>query len=254
LLGSAFISQAPDFSYPLHTWAGEDRGVSPAGYSNNAAMGQLVLGPVGLDPYFTFSGTGTQNGLYTDVLDLTSLGNTYTNDLQIDSNLTIYYAAAKLGVTPPQSNGVPQLPEEYLNGQFGGRLRWVPGFAGPNSSTDVIINGQTVKVNKALRNSQIIDSDGDGIPNYFDPTPFDSVVLAGALVNNPPAPKAFAITWQAVPNIAYKVEYTTNSLMNNWQTLVGYTNQGPTKITATVWDTNAVPGAIRKFYRVSYQR
>ena len=113
---------------------------------------------------------------------------------------------------------------------------------------DVIINGQTVKVNKALRNSQILDSDGDGIPNYFDPTPFDSVVLAGSM----PAPQAFAISWQALPNIAYRVEYTTNAAMNNWQTLTTYTNHGSTKITATVWDTNSAPGAARKFYRVSY--
>jgi hypothetical protein len=249
LLGTTFRSQAPDFSYPLHTWAGEDRGPSPAGYVNNVAMGQLVLAVTGLAPYFTFSGTGAQNGLYTDLLDLTSLGANYTNALQIDPNLTIYYAAARLGVTPPQSNGVPQLPEEYLNGQFGGRLRWVPGFAGTYSSTDTIINGQTVKVNKALRDSRIIDSDGDGVPNYSDATPFDSLVLTGSS----PAPQAFAVSWQAFPNVAYLVEYNTNGAMNNWQTLTAYTNHGPTTITATVWDTNAAPGAIRKFYRVGYQ-
>ena len=248
LLGSTFISQAPDFAYPTHTWAGEDRGASPAGYANNVAIGQLVLSAIGLDPYFTFSGTGSQNGLYTDLLDLTSLGADYTNALQIDPNLTIYYAAAQLGVTPPASNGVPQSPEEYLNGQFGGRLRWVPGYAGPNSSVDVIINGQTVKVNQALRNSRITDSDGDGIPNYSDPTPFDSLVLTGAM----PVPQAFTISWKALPNVAYKVEYTTNSALSNWQTLTRYTNNGPTQVTATVLDTNAAPGSVRKFYRVSY--
>ena len=126
-------------------------------------------------------------------------------------------------------------------------------YAGPNSGVDVIINGKTVKVNKALRDSQIIDSDGDGVPNYFDATPFDSLVLAGSLVNNnPPAPQAFAITWQALPNVAYQVEFTTNDALNNWQPLVRYTNSGPAKITATVWDTNSVPDALRKFYRVRY--
>jgi hypothetical protein len=254
MLGTTFRTRAPDWSYPEHTWAGQDRGASVAGYSNNVAIGQLVLGPVGLGPFYTFSGTSTANGLYADLLDLTSLGAGYTNELQIDPNLTIYYAAAKLGVTPPASNGIPQLPEEYLNGQFGGRLRWVPEYAGPNSSTDVVINGQTVKVNTALRNSQIIDSDGDGIPNYFDATPFDSLVLTGAMVdNNPPTPQAFAITWQAMPNIAYQVEFTTNSTLINWQPLTGYTNHGPAKISATVWDTNASPSAVRRFYRISYR-
>ena len=250
LLGTSFISQAPSFSYPTHTWAGEDRGASPAGYANNVAMGELVLSAIGLAPYFTFSGTGAQNGLYTDLLDLSSLGANFTNELQIDPNLTIYYAAATLGATPPPSNGVPQLPEEYLNGQLGGRLRWVPGYAGENSSTDVIINGQTVQVNRALRNSQIIDSDGDGIANYFDATPFDSLVLTGAM----PAPQAFTVSWQALPNVAYKVEYTTNGALSNWQTLTRYTNNGPIKVTATVWDTNSAPGSVRKFYRVSYQQ
>ena len=80
------------------------------------------------------------------------------------------------------------------------------------------------------------------------------LVLTGAMVdNNPPTPQAFAIKWQAMPNIAYQVEFTTNSTLINWQPLTGYTNHGPAKISATVWDTNASPSAVRRFYRISYR-
>ena len=64
-----------------------------------------------------------------------------------------------------------------MNGQLGGHLVWVPGFAGPNSSVDVLINGKTVQVNKALRYSKIIDSNDNGIPNFYDPNPFDATLL-----------------------------------------------------------------------------
>jgi hypothetical protein len=182
------------------------------------------------------------------------LGAGYTNDLQIDPNLIIYYAAAKVGFTPPKSNGISQLPEEYLNGQFGGRLRWVSDFAGPNSSTDVVINGQTVKVNTALRNSQIIDSNGNGIPNYFDSNPFDvSLLLSGSLVPaNQTTGKAFLISWVAKPNIAYQVEFTTNSQLAVWQPLAKYTNHAATNITVSIWDTNVPTGGVQRLYRVGH--
>lgn len=149
-------------------WAGEDRGASAGGFTNNAAIGQLVLSSQSARPLFRFFGAGAQNGLYVDVLDLSAL-TAIDSQIQIAANLTIYYAAARLGFTPPpDANGIPQQPEEYLNGRFGGRLRWVPSYAGPNSSRPVVINGQTYYVNKALADSKIIDSDGDGVPNYFD--------------------------------------------------------------------------------------
>ena len=176
LLGTTFQSTAPNFFEVDHVWAGDDRGLGSSGYTNNVALGQLVLSSSGGSSYFFFTGAGMSNGLYVDVLDLTALGSNYMNQIGIDDNLVIYYAGAKLGFTPPpDAYGNPQEPEEYLDGQFGGHLRWVRSYAGPNSSVAVLINGQTVYVNKALRFSKIIDSDGDGIPNYYDLTPFGSL-------------------------------------------------------------------------------
>jgi len=256
LLGTEIISEAFNGASITNIWAGEDRGAATtAGYSNNVALGQLILSPQGssrFPPLFNFSGAGASNALYVDMLDLSQIS---SNNLQASLNpgIVIYYAAAKLSFTPPLLNGVSQEPEEYLNGQFGGHLRWVSSFAGPNSSVDVIINGQTVQVNKALRYSKIIDSNGDGIPNYYDAYPFNApaFVLTSALVQtNPPPAKSFAITWQAQPGVPYQVEYNTNLLGTNWLPLLNYTNTASTNRTVTVWDTNALPG--QRFYRALY--
>lgn len=187
LLGTTFQSTVPNVINPVsatveHYWAARDLGPAAAGYLNNEAIGNLTLDTRVPDPTFFFSGTSATgtNGLYVDMLDLSALGTNYARDIIINPNLVIYYASAKLGFTPPaDTNQVAQEPEEYLDGQFGGHLRWVPSFAGPNSYADVVIvkcNGQqlSIKVNAALRDSLRIDSDGDGLVNGMDPYPFNT--------------------------------------------------------------------------------
>ncbi len=181
LLYTTFSSVAPFFPsiQVSHVWAGDDRGATANGYVNNEAIGTLALSTESPDPTFRFSGTGVgaHNGMYIDLLDLSALGANFLNEIEIDPSLTIYFAAAKVsaGFTLPLGpNGRRLSAEEYLDGKFGGHLRWVQCFAGPNSSVPVLINGQTYMVNKALFNSTQIDSDGDSIPNAADPTPFSS--------------------------------------------------------------------------------
>lgn len=283
LLGTAITSDAYNGAEVDSVWAGQDRGATVAGYSNNVAVGKLVLSPQGSSTFpalFYFSGASVSNALYVDLLDLSHITNLEVM-LRTDPNLVIYYAAAKLpsSITVLSSNGIPQrevetnnllngqsyyvvanggsgqVPqeaEEVLNGKLGGSLRWVGTFAGPNSSVDVIINGQTVAVNRALRYSLVIDSNGNGIPNGLDPNPFNAVpvVLTGALVQAPPPTGKFAITWMAQTNIVYQVQYTASLLSTNWLPLLNYTNTTTTNATVTVWDTNAVSS--QRFYRVSH--
>lgn len=180
LLGTTISDDTP--STPSvriqHYWAGEDRGATAGGFDNNVAIGTLTFLPTSPRPLYVFTGTGAANGLYVDQLDLSNLGGSLAaiqQKLQIDPNLVIYYASIKLAFTPPTT----QTPEEYMNGQLGGHLRWVSGFAGPNSSTAVVIINpatglpQSIQVNTALRNSKIIDSNGDGIPNGSQGYPFN---------------------------------------------------------------------------------
>ena len=257
LLGTTLQTVASRFSSITipHSWAGGDRGVSTAGYTDNVALGKLVFGNQAASPRFSFSGVSGGNAIYVDLLDLTALGSTFSNRLSIDPSLTIYYAAAKLSFTPPTTNGIPQLPEEYIDGRLGGRLRWVRDFAGPNSSIAVLVNGRTTLVNLALRNSRIIDSNTNGIPNYYDSNPFSppGVTLTAALVkSNSPTATLVAISWMATPNQIYQVEYSTNPSLNSWQTLLRYTNTTATNRLVSVADPNAPAANLRRFYRVGF--
>ncbi|HVV73727.1 MAG TPA: hypothetical protein VHI52_19840, partial [Verrucomicrobiae bacterium] len=263
LLGTSFQSKAPDFIEVDHNWAGVDYGVSVNGYQNNVALGKLLLGPVGKgNPLLFFKGAGAQNGLYVDLLDLTQLGTNYQRLVEIAPNLTIYFAGARLGFVPPNGpSGIPQEPEEYLDGQFGGHLRWVRDFAGPNSSTTVVVGNQTIVVNSALRNSKMIDSDGDGIPNFYDTTPFGGSnpgtgggtgLTALLAAPSQGKPKSLAISWTAAPNTVYRVEVATDLVKPNWQLLSLYTNNSVAAQTALVWDTNAPANASQRFYRVGH--
>jgi hypothetical protein len=248
LLGTAVQTAAPDFAAIDHVWAGLDRGPIQAGYSNNVALGQLLLIPGRFEdvfpPLFVFSGTGVSNALYVDSLNLTNLAD-FENEMQIDPNLVIYYAAAAANTNIDLGL---QTPEEFFDGRFGNRLRWVRDFAGPNSSVDVLVNGtQTISVNRALRNSRIIDSDGDGIPNYFDFTPFDGVLLAQPAASL----SGFRVSWMATPGVVYHVEYKAGANVP-WQPLTTVTFNSPTNGICSVLDTNRAVGSPMRLYRVWY--
>ncbi|MGH7967865.1 MAG: hypothetical protein ACREIC_03965, partial [Limisphaerales bacterium] len=263
LLGTTLRIQPPNFLEADHTWAGLDRGASADGYNNNVALGSLVLAPQSIDsvhaPLIRFIGAGAQNGLYVDMLDLSGMGTNWNmiqqQMIEIDPNIVIYYAGAKLGFTPPvNSASVPVEPEEFLDGQMGGHLRWVSSFAGPNTSVDVISNGVTIVVNKALRFSKIIDSNGDGVPNFFDANPFNIVppVLTAAIVPaGQPASRSVAVSWNALPQKLYHVEYSASLQGGTWQPLTDYTSSSQLAQRVTIWDTNA-PVNIQRFYRVRY--
>jgi hypothetical protein len=265
LLGSTFRTVLPNFAQTDHTWAGEDRGASAAGYMNNAAIGSLVIEPAAspaLDPLGYFKGSAPGKALYVDYLDLGALGQQWSTYLEIDPSLTIYYATARLGFTPPTlPNGIVQTPEEYLNGKLDGRLQWVQDYSGGLSSVAVLVDGATRYMNSALRNSRVIDSDNDGTPNYFDSTPLGgSTSLAGAsegvtlkpawvnpnLINDT---KAFAMSWLAAPNTVYQIEVATDLSLADWKPLTLYTNKLSTAQPASFMDTKS--SAIKqRFYRI----
>lgn len=246
LLGTDMVSFAPNNAQVNHVWAGRNDGVSNSGYTNNTALGYLSLRPEGGDPLFVFSGAGLNNGLYVDFLDLSQLSD-YANQLQIDPNLVIYYAVAAANFTT--TNGLSA--EEFLDGQFNGRLRWVRSFSGPNSTTNVVINGnQNIIVNLALRTSQTLDSDADGIVNATDVSPFDGVQINSITRNV--APAGYNLSWNAAPNTLYRVEAKTNLASTAWSTL--FTTMSTNSVTApwTVLATNSAPTSVTRYFRVTY--
>lgn len=236
LLGTSLETAAPIFASIDHTWPGDDRGVSTAGFTNNLALGRLVLS-VGFDAEVVFAGAGTSNALYVDYLDFLGVDLAEVETaLRAEPNIVIYFADSSL-------------PAEQLDGLLGGRLRWVKNYAGAYSSVDLLVNGQVIKVNRALRQSLTIDSDGDGLANGFDASPFDPAVLNLSVASA--APLTLSLNWTAAANTIYKLEYTTNH-GQAWQLLKNYTNNAPTAVPASVLD--AVPvGSPQRYYRVGYQ-
>jgi hypothetical protein len=264
LLATGVRSSLRAFAQTDHFWSGEDRGVSAAGFTNNLALGKLAFGgSVNQDPLAYFAGSGSgSNALYVDQLDLAGLGSIYADILAIDPNFTIYYSSAKLSFTPPNApNGVAQTPEEYLDGQFDGHLRWVSEYTGTYSSVAVVKDGETVLMNAALRNSRLIDSDGDGIPNYYDTTPLGGtaeppagggLVLSPSFVNPGAGAKTFGISWDAAANTAYQIEVTSDLAKGDWQLLTTFTNTASVGKRVTVTDPAAAQSS-QRFYRIRQQ-
>lgn len=244
LLGTTIYSTAPFNRDVPHVWAGANLGPVPAGYTNNAALGRLLLDTsntvVSLNR-LSFSGTGTNSALYVDYLELSgTLTNNLAAHLFIETNMTIYFANANV-------------PVESLDGQLGGRLRWVKDYAGLNTGVDVRLpDGRTVKVNVAKLNSQVLDSDGDGIVNASDLSPFDGVILNSQVTFTNVPPLTAFVTWEAAAQTVYQIEVNTNLLTTTWQFLANFTNASATNRVVTFSDPVPAAGTER-YFRVSYQ-
>jgi len=248
LTGTTIEASATKFAMPTILWPGKNMGASPLGYSNNLSVGSLTLNGE-LYSRFIFKPEGTNNAIYVDYLEF--MGYTYTNimsaissskpvdAISISPGMVVYFAAANIS-------------EEKLDGLCNGQLRWVRSYAGANSSTNVVLsNGQVIQVNKALRTSTTIDSDGDGIVNGLDADPFSGVRVRNIIITNAPE-KGVAISWNATPQVTYYVEYSTNLIAGPWNLLGTTVNPASTnKIISIVDPLPTQPNLIR-FYRVRY--
>jgi hypothetical protein len=241
LLGTTFESFAPRFARVEHLWAGEDRGASPAGFENNVALGSLILGGE-RESMHAFLGTGARNALYVEFLDFTDTilagveaGN-IEDVLEIAPNFTIYFASSSV-------------PPEQLDGQFDGRLRWVRDFAGPDNFVWVQVrdSDRQILMDRALRESMTIDSDNDGIPNGLDAFPLDPdwITLRGVRGGE----LGIVLSWEAMPQVVYLIEYASELQHPNWKALTSYSNSDIGVKTATVLDPAAV-GQAQRYYRV----
>ncbi len=237
LLGTTITNFAPAPNrQTLNYWAGADYGVSSAGFANNGAIGHLVLDAVGPNSQFRFYGVGATNAIYVDLLEFkdamtNGINNSFDfgQNLFINSNITIYFSQAI-------ANGVSiaeKIDDASKVGRNNGRLRWVPSYAGFNSSVtqvdlsenDGVTTATTNTYNAALANSSTIDSNGDGIANGKNspnPTFFTSaqVNLQPAVTNS--TPPGFAITWNSIPGSTNTVYYTTNMASGAWMTLTNF--------------------------------
>jgi hypothetical protein len=229
LLGTTVTNIAPPSKSIYNVWAGTNYGISTSGYSDNLALGQLILDAqssstvIGLSPpsFFYFSGAGSNNALYVDNLILMdSATNSYNTNsynfqwLKINTNMFIYYAQAS-------HNGISVAEKIDLNSQHGangGRLRWIYSYAGYFSSTNLVFPpGTTNTVNAALAQSTTIDSNGNGIHNADDPDPFFLPTnINFTLTTTDLPPLSAKVEWMTIPNATNFIYYTTNLLSGTW--------------------------------------
>lgn len=267
LLGTTVEMFTPAPNKPVKNyWSGLDEGVSVNGYTNNAAIGQLILNVTTPNSAFNFSGppgSTTSNAIYVDRLVLENYAS-YANapgtanipTLLFNTNLVIYYADALATET---ANGGPLEDVSYeLNGFNANHLRWVPEYTGYFSTTSIVYpDGSVHNVNIGLASSPYLDSNGDGIPNAEDPYPifvwsqinfYDSLTTNGML----------ELVWNSVPGATNYILATTTSgsawNSTNWMILTNLTFTCPPYIPPTngwpITNTLLITPAADTFYRV----
>lgn len=259
LLGTTIETFAPATRTVANTWAGRDYGASIAGFSNNAAIGKLVLDSLGPtnNTKFYFTGAGTNNAIYVDYLLLadqaTNRGTTIagpqtsTNfvELTFNTNMVIYYAQAVM-------NGVSIA--DKINHWNGDHLRWVPQYNGYFSSTNLVYaNGTTNAVNAALAQAHGLDSNQNGTANYLDSQPL-FVPSQINLKDFPTNVTFMAVQWNSINDATNYIYWSTNmggpfaSLLTNFVTIAPIPPAGPWPVTNTVYDSITSPP---RYYRAA---
>ncbi|HEU6449651.1 MAG TPA: hypothetical protein VFV23_14550 [Verrucomicrobiae bacterium] len=236
----------------LNLWPGNDVGLSTAGYVDNLAVGRLILDSTGASSTFTFKGTGVSNAIYVDYLELDDQATNRNGSgdftvFDIKTNMVIYYARAVMN---------NQDVSTIMNGRNGNRLRWIPQYAGHFSSAEFIYpDGSTNYFNAALAASHTVDSDGDGIYNASDSTPFftSSEVNLQTLGTTNLPPLSVIIQWNSIPGATNYLYYSTNmvgpfnNLVTNFVSPSIVPPPGGWPITNIVYDPVVSPG---RFYNV----
>jgi hypothetical protein len=245
LLGTTINDTTPARSSMVSCqWAGQDLGPVAAGYTNNAALGRLILDGGFPGSSFVFSAPAGNNALYVDYLEFR---NSMTNfdgggnlaNLYFTSGMKIYYAQLII-------NGISYA--EKLNHQNGGGLNWVAAYAGAFSSTNMLYpDGTTNLLNLALVQSCDIVSNPQGIANCESQTPVlvpSEVDLAAALTNLPQ--RAVTISWNSIADSTNYVFFKPSLTATNWSVLTNFV-LGPVGGRQRLMDPI---GASGRFYRV----
>lgn len=217
LLGTVIHTYGPRFRQVDHTWAGEDRGQSAAGFENNLALGKLVLdGDRGTR--LRFRGLRAGQALYVTFLELegsilTAFEAGQLNQvLSIDPSLVIYFADSSV-------------PPEDLNGLLAdadapdGRLRWVPEFGAVHGGN------------------------GSGAIQNFN------FIASPASAASPSGTVKLSLSWQAAAGRTYVIETTTDLAGGKWDLLQTVQNSGGSARTLSAEQT-VTRGETQRYFRI----
>lgn len=250
LPGTTIHTFAPTNAFIDHVWSASDEGATADGFLDNVALGRLIVQGQQNSRLNFIGATAGQHALYTEVLQLEGDLAASLASIQRQMRLTrfnIYYAALDSSNT--------NLTAETVNGlEVGsGRLIWVPSFAGPNSSVDILLrpgSSETTRMNTALRTSANLDSDGDGLPNRYDEFPLfvdPDVRFVDVQLNA--AQNQVALGFTAKANSSYVVEYATNLIAPDWKLFKGNLQTGASGAIISVTD-DVQAGSQQRYYRV----
>ena len=249
------IAALPYTEIPF-VWTGPDVGAVVAGFSNPQNMGIKSLTING--DYFStidFRGPDSKNALYVgqlvfqgSVVTFSTNNGVVTPDLgyiqqliNVDPNFTIYFSSAVTASGVDISDALDRaIPE---------RLRLVKLPVGGAASLPVTLdNGSVIQVPSSLLYSSEIDSDGDGIANLWDATPFSGLRLS-VVTTEVAGEKLVKLSFAAGAGGKYAVEASAN--LGQWTLVQSVENTASETQTIELLDkTSALQGA--RTYRVRY--
>ena len=257
LSGVSVSVSAGRFQTAFVDWPGLDRGTEAAGFVNNSAIAALVLtiGEYGRAD-IRASGSGDR-ALYTKRLELNGDFSQFINitnktfdaeglasALSIDGNTRLYYSIVSV-------NGI-ELSGPVLDGALGGRLRLVR-ISGANGGpiSLAVGNGYVVEASWAVRYSVSLDSDGDGLVNALDATPFSGAVVTTKAIEIQGKPY-LEISWDAAANTEYQILAQEPAVDSTWSGLSRMSNtSGASKVLKFYDPLDQGTGA--KAYRILYK-
>jgi len=256
LLGVNVDVTADRFGTGVIEWPGADLGAGAAGYVNNSAIGALTLDSDEFGQIQIASSTGSAGALYVQRLELGPAFEDFINVaagridfeglsslLDIATNMRLYYNVVTV-------NGV-ELKGTLLDGAFDGRLRLVnsAGATGGGVTMD-LGGGFSVTAPWAVRYSATLDSDGDGLVNAADNTPFSGAVVSTQVMQLNGRPY-FEIAWNAAARTSYRIMVNEPSAGGGWSLLSTMSNETGSAKTLKFYDPMD-RGSGAKTYRVVY--
>ncbi len=238
LLGTTLEVNVGENGTATINWPSKDFGVSRSGFVNNAALGKVVLGSQN-NGLITFTGNGDGQSLYVDYLEISAqIAGDLGSYLEFLGDYTLYF-------------GDSNLSAELLDGALDGHIRWINNANGAYSGVDLQLpDGRVIRVNRALLNSQLIDSNGNGIANAFDPNPFTGMPLTLKLSGG--ASPAATISWTGTPSGVYRLESAATLGNPTWQLISTVTNTAA--VPSALSGQESLPaGSTARFYRVTFE-
>ncbi|MGZ8939591.1 MAG: hypothetical protein ACXW32_10315, partial [Limisphaerales bacterium] len=253
LLGTTIVAAPRPGDLIDIIWASQDLGANAGAFQDNLALGRLVLESASFS-IFQFLPARPGSALYVDALEingpLAESLDALTNGIMLGMN--VYFS----DVTTTSTNGV--ITAEALDRIFGPNapfnLIWVPSFVGP-SSVEVALgrNGSVSRMNRSLRQSLVLDSDGDGIPNGHDLYPLtpaepgEGAELVNVQRNASSDTISFNLSGSG--SAKYVIEYTTNLFVPDWKAISGVLTSSELNGLQSFSD-NIGQGTTQGYYRV----